>query len=229
MINVNTLRRRRSDFRVNDWILDSGAFSQISKHGRFIMTPEEYARAINRWKACGNLKCAVAQDWMCESFILIKTGKSVEEHQQLTLESYNTLMFLASVPILPVLQGFTPRDYVQHVRRYGNLLKPGQLVGVGSVCKRNGNPKQIEDVLLAIKSERADLRLHGFGLKIQSLKSATIRALLASADSLAWSSAKRYEKGNRNDPRDALRYVARVEEIIRHPCFVQPQLFAWWR
>lgn len=228
MISVNTLRRRKSDFRVNDWILDSGAFSQISKHGRFIMTPQEYAQTINRWKACGNLRCAVAQDWMCESFILAKTGKSVEEHQALTLESYNTLMFLTSVPILPVLQGFTPHDYVQHVRHYGNLLKPAQWTGVGSVCKRNGSPEQIEDVLLAIKSERGDLRLHGFGLKIQALESPTIRALLGSSDSMAWSFALRYEDGNGHDPREALRYCAQVEAIIREPCFVQSQLFAWW-
>src|SRR5208282_4648239 len=52
-------------------------------------------------------------------------------------------------------------------------LKQGAWVGVGSVCKRNSNPDAIEDVLLAIKQERPDLLLHGFGLKIQALERAT--------------------------------------------------------
>jgi hypothetical protein len=228
MISINTLRRRKSDFRVNDWILDSGAFSQISKHGRFVMAPAEYALRIDRWRACGNLVCAVAQDWMCEPFILAKTGKSVAEHQALTIQSYVDLSSLSSVQILPVLQGFTPLDYVRHLRGYGTLLEPSQWVGVGSVCKRNGSPEQLEDVLLAIKSERADLRLHGFGLKIQALESPTVRGLLHSSDSMAWSFADRYEGGNGHDPREALRYVAKVQAIIQEPCFIQPQLFAWW-
>ena len=64
-----------------------------------------------------------------------------------------------------------------HVCRYGELLTPGQWVGVGSVCKRNGNPDQIEDILLAIKAQRPDLRLHGFGIKLEALKSSTVRAV----------------------------------------------------
>lgn len=96
-------------------------------------------------------------------------------------------MKLTDVYILPVLQGFSPESYAEHVRGYGTLLKQGHWVWVGSVCKRNGHPRQIEDVLLAIKSERPDLRLHGFGIKLTALSSVTVRSLLHSADSMAWS------------------------------------------
>jgi len=75
MISVERLKNRKSHFRVNDWILDSGAFSQISRDGCFSMSPTDYLRQIERWKACGSLVAAVAQDWMCEAFILEKTGK----------------------------------------------------------------------------------------------------------------------------------------------------------
>jgi hypothetical protein len=109
-----------------------------------------------------------------------------------------------------------------------NRLKHGQWVGVGSVCKRNSNPEQIEDVLLAIKTQRSDLRLHGFGLKIQALQSGTVRALLHSSDSMAWSYAARKEDGSEHDPRRALAYAAMVEGIIRRPMFIQQQLYSWW-
>jgi hypothetical protein len=228
MISVNTLAQRKSDFRVNDWILDSGAFSQISRHGRFVISPEAYLRAIQRWNKCGNLICAVTQDWMCEDFILERTGLSVEEHQDRTIQSYLYLRERAPVYVMPVLQGFTPDDYVRHLHGYNMFLDPGTWIGVGSVCKRNGNLDAIEDVLLAIKSKRPDLRLHGFGLKVQALESGTVRSLLYSSDSMAWSFADLYEGGNGHDPRVALRYAAKVEAIIGEPCFVQDQLFKWW-
>ena len=102
---------------------------------------------------------------------------------------------------MPVLQGYSPESYVAHVDRYGELLTSGQWVGVGSVCKRNGNPDQIEDILLAIKAQRPDLRLYGFGPKLEALKSPTVRQLLHSSDSMAWSFAGR-KTGTEHDPRE---------------------------
>jgi len=228
MISVNTLASRTRDFRVNEWILDSGAFSQISRYGRFVISPENYLEHIERWTKCGMLIAAVAQDWMCEPEILERTGLSIAEHQARTIESYLYLSERASVYVMPVLQGFAPSDYVEHLHQYGTFLLPDAWIGVGSVCKRNGNAGAIEDVLLAIKTERADLRLHGFGLKIQALENPTVRALLHSSDSMAWSFADRMEMGNGHDPRRALAYVGRIESIISQPCFVQQQLFEWW-
>lgn len=229
MVSINTIRDRKSDFRVNDWIMDSGAFSQIKDHGRFTISVSEYVDKIERWRSCGNLMAAVSQDWMCEPFILGITGKTVQEHQDLTIQSYIEISRQSSAYILPVLQGFEPAEYVSHVRSYSNLLKPGQWVGVGSVCKRNGNPDAVEDVLMAIKSERPDLRLHGFGLKMQALERATVRALLHSSDSMAWSTAGRKQDADANDPRRALAYAAKIQEIVGHETFIQNQLFEWWK
>ena len=98
---------------------------------------------------------------------------------------------------------------------------------IGSVCKRNGNPDQIEDILLAIKAQRPDLQLHGFGIKFHALQSPTVRQLLYSSDSMAWSFAGR-KHGTEHDPRIALAYAAKIEALIGQPSFVQPQLFHWW-
>lgn len=211
-ISVNRLRTRKSRFAVGDWILDSGAFTEISTHGHYRTSVQEYAREIRRWAEDTRLLAAVAQDWMCEPFIVEKTGLTVHRHQELTVERYDSL--LAEEPgvyILPVLQGYVPNDYVDHLRMYGDRLTSGQWVGVGSVCKRNGTPDQVAAVLHAIKEERGDLRLHGFGLKTTALAHPLVRSLLETADSMAWSYHARINGRNGNDWREAKRWVAAIE------------------
>ena len=192
-VSVNRLRGRKSGFRVGRWIMDSGAFSTILTHGGYPAPPEEYAAEIKRWALNGELLAAVSQDYMCEAVMLAITGKTIPEHQRMTIERYDAIAACdtGGIYIMPVLQGYAPADYVSHIRQYGDRLKPGAWVGVGSVCKRNGDPAAIEEVLLAIKRERPDLLLHGFGLKITALGSELVRSLLHTADSMAWSFAAR--------------------------------------
>ena len=52
-ISINRLESRKSDFEVNDWILDSGAFTRIVT-GAGHMPIEDYATHIDRWSKCGN-------------------------------------------------------------------------------------------------------------------------------------------------------------------------------
>lgn len=211
-VSINRLRRRKSDFQVGDWILDSGAFSTIFTHGGYPEGPEAYAEQIRRWKGCGNLLAAVTQDYMCEQAMLAITGLAVAEHQRLTIERYDALLRCETgCYIMPVLQGYTPEEYVSHIDQYGERLPHGAWVGVGSVCKRNGNPRAIIDVLVAIKARRPDLRLHGFGLKTIALANGLIQALLFSADSMAWSFAARKQGRRANDYREAERFRAVVE------------------
>lgn len=210
-ISVNRLRQRKSDFRVNDWIMDSGAFTEISTHGHYRTDVAEYAAQIRRWRECGNMIRAVAQDWMCEPVIVAKTGLTVREHQRRTVERYDALMDLAPGPIMPVLQGFDSDDYRRHLDDYGERLEPGHYVGVGSVCKRNGKQGTILRILDAIRRERPDLQLHGFGLKTTALMFSAIRRALFSADSMAWSFAARIAGRNANDWREAETFVRRIE------------------
>lgn len=211
-ISVHRIRNRKSAFKVGDWIMDSGAFSTILQHGGYPHPVSEYAEQIKRWSTNGNLLAAVAQDYMCEAHMLNITGMTVEQHQILTIERYDELLRcdVGGVTIIPVLQGYTPAEYVRHIRMYGDRLKPGMWVGVGSVCKRNGNVSAIEDVLLAIHKERPDLRLHGFGLKTTALSSGLVRKLLHTADSMAWSYAARREGRNANDWREAKTWTNRI-------------------
>ena len=229
VISVNRIRGRKSGFRINDWIMDSGAFTEISNHGRWRTPPEDYAREIVKHSTNGTMLAAVSQDYMCEDFILEKTGLSIPQHQSLTIERYRALVSLTGIPIMPVLQGYSPGDYVIHLEQYGDLLLPGHWVGVGSVCKRNSDPDQIEFVLRCIKSQRPDLRLHGFGLKTTALKNPSIRELLHSSDSMAWSYHCRMNGLDNHDPRNALAYAANIQKITGEKQFVQEPLFEWWQ
>ena len=213
MVSANVLRRRKSHYPVNQWIMDSGAFTTVTKHGGYPEPVDEYAAVIRRFADCGTLVAAVAQDFMCEPFVLSRTGMTVADHQRLTIERYDTLCACdtAGVAIMPVLQGYDPADYAAHVAQYGERLEPGMLVGVGSVCKRNANPGSIVAVLEAINAVRPDLRLHGFGIKITALRNDRVRQLLYSCDSMAWSFAARYEGRNQNDIGEAIRYTDRVD------------------
>jgi hypothetical protein len=224
-VSWSVLKRRRSDFAVNEWVLDSGAFTQLDRHHDYTEPPEVYAAAIHRWSSCGKLDAAVTQDYMCEPFMLAKTGKTVAEHQRLTIERYDAIhaelqRLGCTTYLMPVLQGYQPHEYVSHIRQYGERLGYGAWVGVGSVCKRNGNPDAIAAVLLAIKAERPDLRLHGFGVKTTSLRSKLITELLHSADSMAWSFAARregFQQGIKpspaNDPRKAVQFAVEIERV----------------
>ncbi len=190
--------------------MDSGAFSELSLYGKYRNDTGEYIKQINRWKRCGNMLAAVTQDYMCEPFITNKTGLSIEEHQIKTIERYKEIQDGTDAYVMPVLQGYSKEDYLRHIDMYGDLLKHGMWVGVGSICKRNSNIGAIEEILSLIKEKRPDLKLHGFGLKITALSSALVRDCLYSADSMAWSFAARSNGRNANDFREAQKFISRI-------------------
>ncbi|TPN44414.1 hypothetical protein FJ981_27850 [Mesorhizobium sp. B1-1-4] len=226
-ISINRVRGRKKPVDCVEVIIDSAAFTELNLHGGYRHGVEEYAAELYRLHMTAVVKiiAAVAQDYMCEAFMLEKTkaaGASdgtVADHQRLTIERYDALkaevdrLFNGGCPfpIMPVLQGYSPADYVRHVRMYGDRLTPGMWVGVGSVCKRNGDPIAIVNVLSAIHSVRPDLLLHGFGIKQTSLEHAGVRELLYSADSMAWSFAARRQGRNGNSWQEAKSFAVRVQ------------------
>jgi hypothetical protein len=173
------------------YAIDSGGFSELSLHGRWTITVAQFIRECRTWiRMIGKPDFIASMDWMCEPFILEKTGKTLSEHQALTVESYLQLKELApDLPWLPVLQGFTLDDYLVCLRLYErngvNLLSCPQ-VGLGSICRRQGTKEAVEIIrhLAGIR-----LKLHGFGFKKTGLEKCS--KLLKSADSMAWSYAGR--------------------------------------
>lgn len=222
-ISINRLRGRHKHVRCADVIVDSGAFTELARHGHYRHPVEDYAAELCRLYRDGvvGIRAAVAQDYMCEPAMLARTGLTIRAHQRLTIARYDDLIaelgrrFPGSCPfaVIPVLQGYAPAEYVRHIHSYGRRLTAGMWVGVGSVCKRNGAPHAIVEILRAIKSVRPDLRLHGFGLKRTALEDQAVRSLLASADSMAWSFAARRQGRNPNCWMEARRFAAAIAAI----------------
>jgi hypothetical protein len=181
---------RRLPRAAGPWALDSGGFTELSTYGSWEHgpSPREYVDRINRYRQdIGRLQWAAPQDWMCEDFILAKTGLTVREHQWRTIDNWYDLdACRPEVTIIKVVQGKRVHEYLEHVDFYraaGIDLTREPLVGVGSVCRRQATGEA--HAIFQALHDVGVTRLHGFGLKKLGL--AKSAHLLSSADSLAWS------------------------------------------
>lgn len=169
---------------LGEWALDSGGFTELNLYGEWRTSEREYAADVLLYeREIGNLAWVAPQDWMCEPFVLAKTGLDVETHLDRTVGNFLRLRDRLGELVVPVVQGWEPDDYLRCVERYalaGVALEEEKLVGVGSVCRRQDSTKAA-----AIFRALAPLRLHGFGIKLSGLL--VYGDALASADSMAWS------------------------------------------
>jgi hypothetical protein len=184
------LEKRRALPRARaPWALDSGGFTQLDRPPhRWALPADEYVDVVALYAAeVGMLAWAAPQDWMCEPWIVGRTGLSVREHQERTVANF--LELRGRGPFVPVLQGWTLADYELCADLYAEAgvdLTAEPLVGLGTVCRRQATP-EIARVVGAMSAR--GLRLHGFGMKSRGL--ARVSHLLESADSMAWSTRGR--------------------------------------
>jgi hypothetical protein len=198
MVSHRRLRRRKAlPVAAAPWVLDSGGFTELGLYGAWQTDVVSYARAVRRYRdEVGRLEWAAPQDWMCEPFMLAKTGLTVPEHQRRTVRSFLDLRSLG-VPVVPVLQGWTLDEYLYCVERYmfaGVELEDEPVVGLGSVCRRQDS-HEIEAIVERLHG--IGLRLHGFGVKAKGID--RYADMLDSSDSMAWSAEARHwaNKGHR--------------------------------
>ncbi|MET9874457.1 hypothetical protein ABZZ36_07490 [Actinacidiphila glaucinigra] len=224
------------------YAVDSGGFSELQRHGRWTRTPRQYVADLRRiWEGVGPFDWAAPQDWMCEPIMIhggaagpqhfVGTHLSIGEHQSRTVANYLELRSLApDLPIIPVLQGWELPDYERCVALYeraGVDLTREPTVGLGSVCRRQATR---EAAAIVTTLAGYGLRLHGFGFKTLGLEK--VGHLLASADSLAWSTHARHRppmpghthKNCANCMPYALNWRTRV--LARMPAWQQPALDA---
>jgi hypothetical protein len=212
--------RKRLPRALRPWALDSGGFSELSIAGTWTLSAREYVGEVRRYRdEIGRLEWAAIQDWMCEPMMLRKTGLSIAEHQARTLTNYEELLQLApELPWVPVLQGWSLRDYFSHLEQYvqrGHDLRQTPLVGVGTMCRRQSTREAME-ILSGLAQQ--GLRLHGFGMKTGALHQGATE-FLTSADSLAWSLRARFahplpgctHQRCSSCPRFALRWLQHIE------------------
>jgi len=191
-VSHRQLARRRSLRPAScRWALDSGGFTELSLHGRWVTSAADYAAAVTNYvDQVGRLDFAAPQDWMCEPFITARTGLPVRAHQERTVANYLDLRRIApDLPFIPVLQGWHLADYLHCAELYSSAgvdLTQLPRVGLGSVCRRQSTG-EIATIVAVLA--RLGLRLHGFGVKTGGLHLYGPR--LISADSMAWSYSAR--------------------------------------
>jgi hypothetical protein len=189
MVSHRRLRDRKKMPRaVGPWVLDSGAFSEVSQYGKWTVPVADYIKAVVLYRdEIGNMVWAAPMDWMCEPWMVEKTRLTVEEHQQRTLENYLELIERApDLPWIPVLQGWTLDEYHRHAEAYcgvGIDLTTMPTVGIGSVCRRQATT-EATGIIRSLWAQGIK-NLHGFGFGVRGLRE--VGALMASADSMAWS------------------------------------------
>jgi hypothetical protein len=178
---------------IGPWALDSSAFTEISTHGRWTISAREYAAIVQRAAVeIGNLDWAAPMDFMCEPHIIAKTGLSVRIHQDKTLSNFLELRSRLGPLVIPVLQGWTLGDYLDHAEAYdkaGVTLKAERIVGVGSVCRRQA---MISAANLFQWLYSDGLSLHAFGIKLQGLQFSHDK--IKSGDSMSWSFDARHSQ-----------------------------------
>jgi len=224
-IHAQRLAARQKPLGCDDLLVDSQAFRVLEIHGDHVLSEIEYARRIEKISRLCPKVTAVTQDYMCEQYIfdcreqLTGVRYTIADHQRLTIERYDAIRneLDSSIYLMPVLQGYAVAEYLDHIQQYGERLAYDSWVGVGSVCKRNGNMRAIEEVLFQISEYRPDLKLHGFGVKTTALESSIVRSSLYSADSMAWSFAARKARRagdmtrSANDWREAETFTTKIK------------------
>lgn len=193
-------RLKRYQPATTSWALDSGGFTELNMYGAWNTSAADYVAAVRRYASeIGRMSWAATQDWMCEPYVLAKTGLHVDEHIRRTVDSYLQLVDMApEIPWVPSLQGWRLEDYHRCADLYaqrGVILSSLPLVGVGSVCRRQ-HTDEARSIFASLHAR--GLRLHGFGLKIEGLRKSS--AFLASADSMSWSKMERTEHIHRKGP-----------------------------
>ncbi len=184
LINLNRLLNRKSPFKIQNWILDSGAFTRLENYGSHIST-KKYAAIATKFASCGNLKAVVTQDYLPRPTICQRLNLSIADCQNLTILRYDKLKQLLppNIYTMPVLQGNLSRDYGKHLQQYGGRIDQEAWVGVGNLVGRNNN--EIVEILCQVKELRPDIDLHGFGVKLSQIKNGLINCLLYSCDNAA--------------------------------------------
>jgi hypothetical protein len=181
--------RKKLDLANVPYAIDSGGFTELNLHGTWLTSEAQYADNVHRVvDKVGHPVFVSPQDWVCGA---ANTGKTVQEHQHLTVENWLRLRKLidSSLYLLPVIQGLTLEDYLACVQLYQKSdvdLTTYPIVGLGSIARRQRTNEGI-DIIKGVANR--GINVHGFGLKTTSLLK--VKGEIVSADSMTWSYAGR--------------------------------------
>jgi len=219
MLNYATQNNQPWD-GIERLFVDSGGYSFILGKGEYKTTDAEYLN----WIAERDPELWALRDYPCEPEVLHDHGRTVNDHQQMTVDRHRNLLNrlsdhgISGQPVA-VLQGWDIDDYLQCVDRFQDAGLLTDHVGIGSVCRRNAEA-EIRRVVLAVRDAvPSRVSLHAFGVKSSVLKYPDVRDALATADSQSyeyqaqWASLEATGAGTKTFRDSALAYLKQRQRI----------------
>jgi hypothetical protein len=85
---------------LGEWCQDSGGFTMLDKRKGWTISDRRLANETRLYVGeMGNFRWASPRDWMCEPHILRNTGKTIAEHQELTIDSCTATCSRCLLPV----------------------------------------------------------------------------------------------------------------------------------
>lgn len=192
LISANALRKRGRFRRIkpgafgghDDIALDSAGFVAMFRYGGYPWTVAEYLDLVASWP----WTWWAAMDFCCEPEIA-RNRDEVRRRVRQTVDKLAECRRDAAARSLrlpmPVLQGWEPDDYERCAALMPDLP---DLVGLGSVCRRNlGGDAGLFSILNRLDRRLPEnVRLHLFGVKGAAIGALLGHPRVASVDSMAW-------------------------------------------
>lgn len=195
LINFMTKTNRPPKYAYESLFIDSGGFYSSMITGGYTKTDEEYLQFIEK-----NMPEYFAlRDYPCEPQLLKKHNLTIKENIQRTVDNHLTLLDLLPKyqiisEAIPVIQGWVKEDYLDCIDAFNDQGLISNYMAIGSVCRRTAT-NNIREIVVSVRDNIPSwVRLHGFGLKLTSLKDLAIWKALYSVDSGAWDYVARWKK-----------------------------------
>lgn len=193
VINYHTqLSNPYDGWRGYDLFVDSGAYSLFAPppEGQGVRDYQTSAESYIQDIGSISPERYAWRDYVCETDVRDYHNVDVADQQRRTIESHIELADLhddygiTAMPI-PVAQGWDPQDYETHSRQLSEQGLVDDWLGVGTLCGRN-DPKQVEDIIRAVRTILPDVNIHAFGLDRVCYTNEYIMDEIRSTDSLAY-------------------------------------------
>lgn len=170
--------------------IDSAGFVAMARWGGHVWTPEAYILGL----AVHPLVHRASAMDLCVEVEVAGTRNEARERISRTINLNKQCRRLADSAgigdrLMPVIQGVTPRDYVECYHEISHLIRPGSVIGVGSMCRRptGGDLGSIAVLDALHQALPADVHLHLFGIKSTGAESALMFGdRVASVDSQSY-------------------------------------------
>jgi len=197
-------------------ILDSGGYSFFSRWGDYPFSISSYVDLANILKDMYPLERVATLDYPCEPKInRINDLQTNEERIRATVNMAGGCIDEdKTLPWLPVIQGYTINEYLYCLDLYADIGITSDYWAIGSICSRKGNLLELRNLIVTIRDQFDNEKLHAFGLGIPFLKDPQIFQAIYSSDSSAWNWGISGPNTRDRKKEAALKYLALIEDMM---------------